>query len=56
MQNHQNYASLIKECVIIGVNDRLEIWSIENWNKFMEDSENSLSDIAEELFNNSFQA
>ena len=47
-----NYADLTKECVIIGVSDRLEIWSMENWQKFMEDSESNLSDIAEELFNN----
>ena len=47
-----NYADLTKECVIIGVSDRLEIWSMENWQKFMEDSESNFSDIAEELFNN----
>lgn len=43
------YAALKKECVIIGVNDRLEIWDRENWNKFMEDT-TDISDIADNLF------
>ena len=44
------YASLKKECVIIGVNDRLEIWSKDLWEKFFNDNEEALSDIAENLF------
>ena len=44
------YAKLEKECVIIGVNDRLEIWSKDNWVKFFNDNEEDLSDIAENLF------
>ena len=32
------YASLQKECVIIGVNDRIEIWSKENFDKYLNDS------------------
>lgn len=45
-----NYANLTKECVIIGANDRLEIWSEELWNNFIESNEDNLSDIAENLF------
>jgi len=45
-----SYANLIKECVVIGVSERLEIWSKENFNKFMESNEKNLSDIAENLF------
>lgn len=44
------YASLSKECVVIGVGDRLEIWSEENWNNFFEANADTLSDIAENLF------
>jgi len=44
------YAKLNKECVVIGVNDRLEIWSKENWEGFINSKEESLSDIAENLF------
>lgn len=47
-----NYASLIKECVIIGVNERLEIWSNEKFNSFFEDNIDNFSDVAENLFNN----
>ena len=45
-----SYAGLTKECVIIGVNDRLEIWSEEAFNKFMDDNSEQLEDIAEHLF------
>ena len=44
------YADITKECVIIGVNDRLEIWSKESWDKFMNDNMDNFSDIAENLF------
>lgn len=44
------YANLIKECVIIGVNERLEIWSQENFDKFFLDNEKDFSDMAENLF------
>lgn len=44
------YADLTKECVIIGVSDRLEIWSKTNWEQFFKANEESLSDIAEDLF------
>ena len=48
------YASLTKECVVIGVNDRLEIWSEAVWNNFMKENEKSLSDTAENLFDVNF--
>ena len=47
------YAELTKECVIIGVGDRLEIWNDSNWNLFLKENETNLSDIAENLFNDS---
>ena len=48
------YAGLEKECVIIGVNDRIEIWSKEKWDAFMNDNIDNLSDISENLFDSSF--
>ena len=48
------YASLIHDVVIIGVIDRIEIWSSDNWDKFMNDNVESLSDISENLFNSNF--
>ena len=44
------YADLTKECVIIGANDRLEIWSEDSWCNFFEENEDGLADIAENLF------
>ncbi|MGE5456157.1 MAG: division/cell wall cluster transcriptional repressor MraZ [Ignavibacteriales bacterium] len=44
------YADLTKECVIIGVNDRLEVWSKDRWENFISQNEDSLSDIADNLF------
>ena len=48
------YADLKKECVIIGVGDRLEIWSSEKWNDFFNTNEDHLSDIAETLFDSNW--
>lgn len=47
------YAHLNKDCVIIGTGDRLEIWSQEDWNAFFDSNKDNMSDIAENLFNES---
>lgn len=44
------YADLKKDCVIIGVNDRLEIWDKDAWCNFLEVNEENFSDIADKLF------
>jgi MraZ protein len=46
-----SYAGISKECVVIGANDRLEIWSEEGWNNFLSDNSDKIEDIAENLFN-----
>ena len=45
-----NYASIKKECVIIGAGDRLEIWSKDTFDNYFNDNEGNISDIAENLF------
>ncbi len=45
-----DYADLKKECVVIGVNDRLEIWSKDSFDKFINDNIDNLSNITENLF------
>ena len=45
-----SYADITKECVVIGANDRIEIWSQEGWDKFLENNSDTLEDIAENLF------
>ena len=47
------YAKIQKECVIIGVNDRLEIWAVEEFNKTLSNTD-ELSLIAENLFDGGF--
>ena len=44
------YADLIKECIIIGVDDRLEVWSKKRWEEFVSENEPNYSEIAEKLF------
>lgn len=48
-----DYAFLLKDCVIIGTGDRLEVWSQESWDSFFDSTKDSMSDIAENLFNES---
>ena len=43
------YATLKRECVIIGVNDRLEIWDKERWDNFISENEECMSEIADKL-------
>lgn len=44
------FAGLEKDCIIIGVNDHLEIWSKDRWENFIDENESNLSDIADSLF------
>ena len=46
------YAKLVKDCIVIGVDEKLEIWSKDCWEKFISENEESLSDIADDLFSN----
>jgi len=44
------FSKLNKECVIIGVSDRLEIWSQDEYVKFFAEHGDDMSEIAENLF------
>ena len=44
------YAGLKKECVVIGVNDRLEIWALDKYNNLMEENFEKLDEVSEHLF------
>ena len=50
-----HYANISKECVIIGVNERLEIWSKENFENYMKENEESLEEITEDLFDGVYE-
>lgn len=45
----QQYAKLDKECVILGVSNRIEIWSKDLWEEYFADSEDSFAEIAENM-------
>ena len=44
------FAGIKKDCVIIGVDECLEIWSKEKWEGYLENNEANLSALADELF------
>lgn len=49
-----NHASLEKACYVIGVSDRIEIWSEERWDAFSQEANESFEEIAEEMIDFGF--
>ncbi|AWE06575.1 cell division/cell wall cluster transcriptional repressor MraZ [Lysinibacillus sp. 2017] len=43
------YAHLEKECVVLGVSSKIEIWAKEAWNEYFNNSAESFNEIAENL-------
>lgn len=43
------YAQLEKECVILGVSNRIEIWDKTEWQNYFSESEDSFAEIAENM-------
>ncbi len=50
----KQYAKLEKECVIIGVSNRIEIWSKPVWESYYAESEASFAEISESLMDFDF--
>ncbi|CAM4279478.1 division/cell wall cluster transcriptional repressor MraZ [Jeotgalicoccus halotolerans] len=48
-QNLREYAGLTKDCTVIGVSSRIEIWDSAAWEDFYTESEDNFEDIAEDL-------
>jgi len=44
-----NFAKLNKDCVIVGVSDRIEIWDEERWNNFNQEAEENFEEISEKM-------
>lgn len=44
-----NYGKLEKECVILGVSNRIEIWNQHIWEDYFAESEESFAEIAENM-------
>lgn len=47
--NLREYAKLEKDCVVLGVSNRVEIWSKDIWNSYFAESEGTFNEIAEKL-------
>ncbi|TYA13702.1 division/cell wall cluster transcriptional repressor MraZ [Paenibacillus faecis] len=47
--NLRQYAKLEKDCVVLGVSNRVEIWSKDTWEQYFQQSEDTFNEIAEKL-------
>ena len=45
----KSYADIKEDVVIIGVSDRIEIWSKTKWDEFFEQNKGNFEDLAEKL-------
>jgi MraZ protein len=45
----REYATLQRDCVVIGANTRLEIWDAEAWEAYLAQQEDAFSDASEEV-------
>ncbi|KRO09941.1 cell division protein MraZ [Paucilactobacillus hokkaidonensis] len=45
----RTHAALDKKCVVVGVSDRIEIWSEDRWNSFADEAEDNFDEIAEKM-------
>jgi len=46
----RDYAALDRECVVIGIYDRIEIWEPQAWAAYTAEQESAFSDVQEEIF------
>jgi len=43
------HAHLVKECIVLGVSNRIEIWAKDAWETYFSESEQSFNEIAENM-------
>lgn len=48
-QKLARYAGLDRDVTLAGVDDRLEIWATDEWDRYLEGADESFSDIVEEF-------
>ena len=46
-QSLRDYAHLTKECMVVGVDSRLEVWDLVKWQAYNGESEESFEQLAE---------
>ena len=45
----REYATLTRDCVVIGANTRLEIWDSQGWESYLAEQEDAFSAASEEV-------
>ena len=45
----REYASLSRDCVVIGAMNRIEIWDAEAWERYSSEQEQAFADLSEEV-------
>jgi len=50
MKYLREYARIKREVVVLGVSDRIEVWSKDIWQKYSYEIESSYEDIAERIY------
>lgn len=50
----RQYAKLEKDCIVLGVSNRVEIWSKDTWEQYFQQSEDTFNEIAEKLVDFNF--
>ena len=48
----RSYAGLEKDCVVIGANNRVEVWDAANWQTYLDENEQNFADAEEEAMPN----
>ncbi|CAA9331763.1 MAG: Cell division protein MraZ [uncultured Nocardioidaceae bacterium] len=46
----REYASLSRDCIVIGAMNRIEIWDSASWQAYSEQQEQAFADLSEEVF------
>lgn len=45
----RTYAGLRRDCVVIGANDRVEIWDADAWQRYLGEQEDAFAGLSEEV-------
>lgn len=45
----KEFAQIKRDCMIVGVSNRIEIWSLDAWKEFYNNSRSSFEEIAEKI-------
>ena len=46
----RDYASLSRDCIVIGAMNRIEIWDAASWQSYSDQQEQAFADLSEEVF------